>query len=106
MADLNEFGTFDEDDMEGFYETLITTDEDGQDLDVVVIDSIRDGNATYLLVIEASQAEDDDPEAIILKETKEENDEYVYDVLEDETEFERIAALFQDNGEDYEIEYD
>jgi hypothetical protein len=56
------------------------------------------------LVVEAESAEDDDAEAIILKEVQDDNGDSFFDTLDDDGEFETISALFTDNsGEDYDV---
>jgi len=108
MSDLKDLNGFDNEENEELYETIIMTDDEGNEVEFIVVDSAEDSGNSYLLVIEAGQDEEDedDVEAFIFKETQENDESYVYDIIEDEKEFERIAALFQSSGDDYDIELD
>ncbi len=84
-------------------ETIIMTDENGEDVEFVIVDQVTmDGN-NYILVVESEYIDDVDAEAEILKEVSQEGEDSVYEVIEDDEEFERVAELFSDNDE-YDIE--
>jgi hypothetical protein len=91
---------FDDDD-DGLATIRLKGDE-GEDLDFLIIDSRVYKNNTYLLVIDAVCADDEESEAYILKELKEVDGDSIYTVLEDGQEFSEVSILFDD--EDYEIE--
>ncbi len=92
------------DDMENdAVETIIMTDENGEDVEFVIVDQVTmDGN-NYILVVESEYIDDVDAEAEILKEVSQEGEDSVYEVIEDDEEFEKVAELFSDNDE-YDIE--
>lgn len=94
---------FDDELMDG-YETLMLTDEEGNEAEFVIIDSVESDGESYILVIEAELIEDDDAEAMILKKTKEDSDEVSYELIEEDDEFDKIADLFADNSEEYDVE--
>ncbi|HAQ39985.1 MAG TPA: DUF1292 domain-containing protein [Clostridiales bacterium] len=96
------FDEFDEFDDEDVIESITVTDEDGNEIEFYILDVVEHKGGTYLLVIE--DIEDDDTEATIIKEVEVDGDDVVYELIEDEEEFNIIAELFENNNEDYDIE--
>lgn len=77
-------------------------DEDDNEVKLHVIEQTKINGFNYLLVEEDADVEE--PEALILKETSEEGAaEAVYDVVDDETELQAIADVFAELLEDIEI---
>lgn len=100
MADL-----FDElDEME--FEIVTMTDEDGTEVEFSIIDNVACGGERYLLVVETEGMEDDETNAIILKELSINTDDVTYEMVEDDAEFDRVAELFARKAEDYTVELD
>jgi len=78
------------------------TDEDDNEVKLHVIEQTKINGFNYLLVEE--DTDDEEPEALILRETSEEGAaEAVYDVVDDETELQAIADVFAELLEDIEI---
>lgn len=97
----NENELFDEDSEE--FEVLTFSDEEtGEDIDFVIIDTAQTEDCAYLLVIAAEDFEDDEPVASIVKEFKDSDGEMVYEMVEDEEEFNKASELFKDN-DDFDI---
>jgi len=89
-------------------EIITALDENGNDIEFIILDTIEYNNVAYLLVVESEFADNDEIETVILKETKEDVDvngiEYSnYSFIEDENEFNEVVKLFQDT-DDYTIE--
>ena len=91
----------DKDDMEEF-ETILLTDEDGQEVEFAVIDAAEMDGVNYLVVGEADWIEDENAEAMILKEVGSDEENIDYELVEDDEELEKVAALFE-NGEGYDV---
>jgi hypothetical protein len=66
------------------------------------LEQTKINNQNYLLVTEE---EDGDSEAYILKETSSEDEETVYEMVEEEAEFEAIAKVFTELMDDVDFEY-
>ena len=98
--DINEFDEFEELEVE----TVTFTDEDGEELECVIIDTVSYNGFNYLLVVNIDDFEDEDAEAGILKEIAADEDSFTYEHIEDDKEFEAVSKLFEENGEDYIIE--
>ena len=84
-------------------ETLIITDENGVETEHVIIDTIEMGGATFILVVDANQAEDDEAEVFVLKQVGEDDDNYTYEEPTDE-EFEVVSRMFNEQSDEYDIE--
>lgn len=86
-------------------EQIILSGTDGEDLPVYVIEETQLSGVKYLLVCD-SQDENEDAEAFILKEVSEDNGEVIYDVVEDDVEFDAVAKLFEELvGDEADIDY-
>lgn len=91
---------------ENEFETVTMTTEDGEEVEFSIIDNVACGGERYLLVAETEFMDDDEAEALILKETSINTDDVTYELVEDDAEFDRVADLFQQKGEDYEVALD
>ncbi|MBE5912561.1 Protein of unknown function [Pseudobutyrivibrio sp. C4] len=86
-------------------EQIILSGADGEDLPVYVIEETQLSGVKYLLVCD-SQDENEDADAFILKEVSEDNGEVIYDVVEDDVEFDAVAKLFEELvGDEADIDY-
>lgn len=88
------------------FETVTMTDEDGEEIEFSIIDNVACGGERYLLVVETELMDDDETDAIILKEVSINTDDVTYELVEDDAEFDRVADLFAQKGEDYTVEID
>ena len=91
--------------------SFIMTDEEGNDVEFFIIDELEDNGIAYLLLTdtdfneeEEETDEEEESEAIILKEVSVEGEEAVYEIIEEDAEFERIAKLFAEKSDDYDFE--
>lgn len=87
------------------FETVVMTDEDGLDVEFSIIDNVTSGTDRYLLVVETERMDDDESEALILKEVAIHAQDITYELVEDAEEFDRVADLFAQKGEDYEVSF-
>lgn len=86
------------------FEVVTMTDENGNDVEFSIIDNVACGGERYLLVVETELMEDDETDAIILKEVSINTDDVTYELVEDDAEFDRVADLFAQKAEDYDVE--
>ena len=86
------------------FETVTMTDENGEEIEFSIIDNVACGGERYLLVVETELMDDDETDAIILKEVSINTDDVTYELVEDDAEFDRVADLFAQKGEDYTVE--
>ncbi len=81
--------------------TFIT--EDGEEVVFQILEQTRLGGTDYLLVSTITE-DDEDAEALILKDVSNETDEEaVYDIVEEEQELQSVAAIFKELLDDIEL---
>ena len=101
MSDFEEFNDLDDN-----LDVITAKDENGNDTEFVILDTIEHNNSVYLLVVENNSFEDEEAEATILKEVKEiTNSEFLtYTLIENDDEFNEIIEQFQNNNDEYSLE--
>lgn len=71
-------------------------DEEGTELEFSVIEQTRVNNINYLLVTDSGE-EEEEIEAFIVKDlSAKEDEEALYEIVEDEDEFEGVAKIFDE----------
>ena len=100
IDDLNLFEGQDE-----TYEVVTMTEDDGTETDFFVIDGIDYKDTKYLLLVRAEDFDKDEPEAFIFKETEDDNENCIYEPVEDDAEYNKILVLLQDENADYEMKF-
>ena len=70
---------------------------------IYVIDGIDVYVRRYLLLDKEEDLELDEPEAYIFKETSTDGEDFIYEPVEDEQEYNRIFFLLQDEDSEYEV---
>lgn len=99
--------SIDDDELMGELETITLTDETGEETDFVILDKITDSGKQYILAIESELVDDEDAEAAIFRKAETaEGEEDVYELIEDDDEFNKVAALFQLASDEYDVEID
>ena len=86
---------------------ITLTDEDGTELEFEVIGEAEIDGVTYYAMMPADSANADEGivEYVLLKREADENGEDLFITLDDEDEFEKVAAYF-DEVFDSEVDYD
>ena len=85
------------------FEMITMTEEDGTQQSFYVIDGIDVDDTRYLLLVKEEDYELDEPEAYIFKETSTDGEDFIYEPVEDEQEYNRIFLLLQDEDSEYEV---
>jgi len=81
--------------------TVNFTTEDGDIAVFRVIEETKIGGVKYLLVLD--DIEEEEEEALILKEVPNEGAEALYDIVDDEKELTAVAAVFEELLDDLEL---
>lgn len=82
-------------------EKLVFTEPDTEEkIEAFVLEQTVVAGETFLLVTEE---EDGDADCWILKQVTEENDEIIYEIVEDEKQLDALAKVFEELLEDVEI---
>lgn len=87
--------------MEERVESIIFENEEGEEVPFFVIEQTMLAGVNYLLVAES---EEDEAEAYILREIQEENNQTVYEMIEEEDELEALSKVFSELLDDVDIE--
>lgn len=90
--------------MENKNNKVTFTGEKNEQAEFYVLEQTQLNGNNYLLVTDSNEQEDDDITAYILKETKTDEEESVYELVENEEELALIAKVFEELFEDVEIE--
>lgn len=84
-------------------EKIIFVDEDGNEIEMYVIEETRINNVNYLLVTD-DKGDSEEAEAYILKDiSNDEDEEAVYEIVDDESEVDYIGRVFSELLEDIDI---
>lgn len=84
-------------------EKIVFIDDDGNEIEMFVIEETRINNVNYILVTEGDD-ESEEAEAYILKDiADDEEEEAVYELVEDESEIDYIGKIFSELLEDIDI---
>ena len=83
------------------FQKLTFNTEDGESIELYVIEQTRIGGKNYLLVTEEA---DGDGEAMILRDLSEDTDqESIYEFVEDDDELQAVGSVFESMLDDVEI---
>lgn len=84
-------------------EKIIFTTEDDEQIEFYVLEQTKLNGINYILVTDNNT--DEEAEALIMKDiSKEDDEEAIYDIVEDEKELMLIAKIFEEMMEDIDIE--
>ena len=84
-------------------EKIIFVDEDGNEIEMYVIEETRINNVNYILVTD-DEGDSEEAEAYILKDiSNDEDEEAVYEIVDDESEVDYIGRVFSELLEDIDI---
>lgn len=87
--------------MEDRRDCIIFEDDEGEEMSFFVIEQTMLAGVNYLLVAES---EEDEAEAYILQEIEEEDNQTVYEMVEDEEVLEALSKIFSELLDDVEFE--
>lgn len=77
----------------------------GEKVEFYVLEQTRLGGCDYILVTDSMDSEEEEGEALILKDISAPDDkEAIYEIVEDERELDAVAEIFSDMLEDIDLE--
>lgn len=79
-------------------DTVVFRSEDGTETEFTVISETRLNGNNYVLVTEP-----DGEEAFILKETRDDNEDMIYEMVDDDTEIDAVGGMFRAILEDIDL---
>lgn len=85
---------------------ITLVNEDGEEMDYYVLEETRVNGINYLLIVDELD-EEEDADAMILKDTSADSDpEAVYEIVDDEEELKSVMKIFSELIEDANFELD
>jgi putative Holliday junction resolvase len=79
-----DFGADFDADLEEEMETIVMTDDDGNEVEFMIIDEFMHNMTNYLIMVKLEDADEDEAEAAIFKQVSGDEDEYVYEEINEE----------------------
>ena len=89
--------------MEERDDVITLTDEEGNEVNFLVVDGTEYNGKTYLMLVEADIADEEGTEAFLLR-VEDDGEEDILVTVDDEEEFNAVAALFEEQYEDDDVE--
>lgn len=91
--------------MEEEFESIYFKMEDSEEkVEFIILDYVVWNEQTYILVIEKDVVEDDEADAIILKEKESNRDDVIYETIEDENELYQVVEKFRERSDEYDFD--
>lgn len=84
-------------------EKIIFTTEDNEEIEFYVLEQTMINGRNYLLIAD-SDDEDGEANAMILKERESDDDNTVYDVVDNDEELDAVSKVFESMMDDIDIE--
>ena len=86
-------------------EKIVFCPHGGEKVEFYVLEQTRLGGCDYILVTDSMDSEEEEGEALILKDiSAPEDKEAIYEIVEDERELDAVAEIFSDMLEDIDLE--
>lgn len=102
MANVNDDSLFDIDDVE--MESLIVTDDEGNELEYVIIDEFTHNSVNYMVMMKADELENDEVEAAIFKQVPaDDEDEFAFEEIT-EDEYNELEEMLKTRLEEFGID--
>lgn len=82
------------------YQIIKTLGEDGEEIELKVLDIVSINDMDYALLLPADEDEDDENSEVVLMRMKKDkkSDEYIFETIEDDDEFEEVAKIISDDA--------
>ncbi|MDO5292170.1 MAG: DUF1292 domain-containing protein [bacterium] len=85
-------------------EKIIFTTEDNEEIEFYVLEQTMINGINYLLIADSAEDDDEEANALILKEKDTVDKEIIYDVVENDEELEAVSKVFETMMDDIDIE--
>ncbi|MBO5461615.1 MAG: DUF1292 domain-containing protein [Ruminococcus sp.] len=79
---------------------IFTFDETNETVEFFVLEQTKINGENYILV---TDSEEDDAECLILRQTGANEEDSIYDIVEDDTELDAVSKVFEELLEDVDI---
>lgn len=83
----------------GEYDIVKIVGEDGEEIELKILDIVSIGELDYALLLPADEDEEDEEAGVVLMRMKRQGDDCFFETIEDDNEFEEVARIISDDGE-------
>lgn len=83
---------------------LFTFEETKEEVEFAVLGSVDYNEEVYLLVVDKSELELDDMTAYVIKAIEQENDDVIYEIVDEDEELIPVSEKLMNGLEDFEID--
>lgn len=81
---------------------ITTIDEDGNEVNLILLEIVTVDDQDYALLMPEDDVDSEEPETVLMR-LKTEGDEYIFEVIEDDDEFDLVSqAIIDDSAQDAE----
>ncbi|MBR2386764.1 DUF1292 domain-containing protein [bacterium] len=81
---------------------ITTIDEDGNEVNLILLEIVTVDDQDYALLMSEDDVDSEEPETVLMR-LKTEGDEYIFEVIEDDDEFDLVSqAIIDDSAQDAE----
>ena len=94
-------------DFEDDENTIIMTDDEGNDVEFTIISMLEHEGTSYILALESEYLEDEEASATVLKEVPSDgadSEEMLFEPIMDDEEFFKVIELFKNQSDEFDIE--
>ncbi len=81
-----------------------TIEETGEKVDFAILSTANHADITYLLVVDEAELECDDMTAYVIKAIEQDEDDIIYEIVDDDEEILLVSDKLMDALDDFEID--
>ncbi len=80
-------------------QTIKTVGENGEEIELKLLDIVTVDETDYALLLPADEDEEDEDAEVVLMRLKRDGDEYIFETIEDDEEFNEVAKILSEDDE-------
>ncbi len=80
-------------------QVIKTVDEDGKEVELKLLDIVTVNDKDYALLLPKDEDIEDEEAEVVLMRLKKENDEYLFEVIDNDEEFDTVAKILSEDDE-------
>ena len=84
-------------------QVIKTVGENGEEIELKLLDIVNDNNVDYALLLPADEEADEEAEVVLMRLIKE-GDEYLFETIDDDDEFNEVAKILAEEEDEDEEE--
>lgn len=81
-----------------------TIEETGEEVDFAILSTVQHADITYLLVVDETELDCDDMTAYVIKAIEQDEDDIIYEIVDDDEELLPVSEKLMDALDEFEID--